>query len=403
MKKLVSVIIPSYNHEKYIRECVLSVLNQTYKNLEVFVMDDNSTDDSPNVLKKIKDSRLKVFYSKKNEGTVRTINKLMNKCNGEYIAITGSDDVWVEDKIEKQVNYLNSNKDIGAVFSDAEIIDENNNIYEDDDSFNHDIFKCDNISSGQRMRIFFENGNHLCHSSSLIRSDVVKKIGLYNIVYRQLHDFDYWVRLINQFNIYIMDEKLVRYRRFKNSKKNLSNNSCESMIRLVNENNEIINWMLENINDDVFIGGFKDLFVNKNSHTFEELLCEKYFILLNYKFMGVVNKQLAFSLIFRYPNPDRLFSVLEKKFNYSLFDFYNDTGKTYDVFNYDAVNDCNSYSGKIIKSNNETIEKQANIINICNDKIHVLEYNIGILKSSTSWKITKPLRWVRKLVRNEKS
>ena len=403
MKKLVSVIIPSYNHEKYIRECVLSVLNQTYKNLEVFVMDDNSTDDSPNVLKKIKDSRLKVFYSKKNEGTVRTINKLMNKCNGEYIAITGSDDVWVEDKIEKQVNYLNNNKDVGAVFSIAEIIDENNNIYEDDDSFNHDIFKCYNVSSGQCMRIFFENGNHLCHSSSLIRSDVVKKIGLYNIVYRQLHDFDYWVRLINQFKIYIMDEKLVRYRRFKNSKKNLSNNTCESMIRLVNENNEIINWMFENINDDVFIDGFKDLFVNKNSHTFEELLCEKYFILLNYKFMGVVNKQLAFSLIFRYPNQDRLFSVLEKKFNYSLTHFYNDTGKTYDVFNYDAVNDCNSYSGKVIKSNNETIEKQANIINVCNDKINALEYNIGILKSSTSWKITKPLRWFRRLVRNENS
>lgn len=403
MKKLVSVIIPSYDHEKYIKECVLSVLNQTYKNLEVFVMDDKSTDNSAEVLKKIKDSRLKVFFSNKNEGTVRTINKLMKKCNGEYIAIIGSDDVWIKNKIEKQVDYLNKNKDIGAVFSNAEIIDENNNIYEEDDSFNSDIFKCDNIKSGERMRIFFENGNHLCHSSSLIRSDVVKKIGLYNVVYRQLHDFDYWVRLINDFNIYIMDEKLVRYRRFKKEQKNLSNNSCESVIRLVNENNEIINWMFKNINDNVFIEGFKDLFVNENSHTFEELLCEKYFILLNYKFMGVINKQLAFSMIFTYPNQDGLFSVLEKKFNYSLVDFYNDTGKTYDVFNYDAVNDCNSYSGKVIKSNNETIAKQANIINVCNDKINVLEYNIGVLKNSTSWKITKPLRWIRRLVRNEKN
>jgi hypothetical protein len=83
--------------------------------------------------------------------------------------------------------------------------------------------------------------------------------------------------------------------------------------------------MFDNINDDVFIDGFKDLFVNKNSHSFEELFCEKYFILLNYTFMGVVNKHLAFSFLFRCTNQDRIFEVLEKKFNYSLVDFYNDT------------------------------------------------------------------------------
>lgn len=403
MEDLVSVVIPSYNHEKYIKECVLSVLNQTYKNLEVFVMDDNSTDDSAKILKRIKDSRLKVFCSKKNQGTVRTVNKLMNMCKGEYIAVIGSDDVWMEDKIEKQVNYLKSNKNIGAVFSDAEIIDENNNLYKDDDSFDHDVFNCDNVSSGERMRIFFEKGNHLCHSSSLIRSDVVKEIGLYNVVYRQLHDFDYWVRLINNFNIYILGEKLVKYRRFKNSKKNLSNNSCESMIRVVNENNEIIRWMFDNINDDVFIDGFKDLFVNNNSHSFEELFCEKYFILLNYTFMGVVNKQLAFSFLFRCTNQDRIFELLEKKFNYSLVDFYNDTGETYDVFNYNIVNDYKSSNGEAIHSRDDIIEKQTNIINMYNDKIDNLEYNISVLKNSISWKITKPVRWIRGLIKNEKS
>ena len=165
-------------------------------------------------------------------------------------------------------------------------------------------------------------------------------------------------------------------RRFKNSKKNLSNNSCESMIRVVNENNEIIRWMFDNINDDVFIDGFKDLFVNNNSHSFEELFCEKYFILLNYTFMGVVNKQLAFSFLFRCTNQDRIFELLEKKFNYSLVDFYNDTGETYDVFNYNIVNDYKSSNGEAIHSRDDIIEKQTNIINMYNDKIDNLEYNI---------------------------
>ena len=202
MKKLVSVIIPSYNHEKYISDCVLSVLNQTYKNLEVFVMDDCSTDNSFSILKKIKDERLKIFRSKKNKGTVRTINELTKKCNGEYVAIIGSDDIWKKDKIEKQVDYLDKHDDVGAVFCLADIINEQGKKYVPDGGFNVDIFKYENVSSGKRMRLFFEIGNHLCHSSSLIRKSVVDKIGFYDLAYRQLHDFEYWVRLVNEFNIY---------------------------------------------------------------------------------------------------------------------------------------------------------------------------------------------------------
>ena len=403
MKKLVSVIIPSYNHEKYICDCVMSVLNQTYKNLEVFVMDDCSTDNSFAILKKIRDKRLKVFRSKKNKGTVRTINELTKKCNGAYVAIIGSDDLWEKDKIEKQVDYLDKHNDVGAVFTSAEIIDENGNLYEDDMAFNHDVFKCDNLSSGERMRLFFENGNHLCHSSSLIRKEVIDKIGLYDITYRQLHDFDYWVRLVNEFNVYIIDEKLLKYRRFKNSKKNLSNNSCESMIRVVNETNAIINWMFNNIKNDVFIDGFGDIFKNKNSHTFEELLCEKYFILLNYKIMGIINRQIAYSLIFNYKDKEKIFNIFEKKYNYYLTDFYNDTGKTYDVFNFDVVYDSNSAIGKIISNDKKIIEEQSKIINIYTDKVKVLEYNINILQSSLSWKITKPLRIIKGMIRNEKN
>ncbi|MBR2833503.1 MAG: glycosyltransferase [Bacilli bacterium] len=402
MKKLVSVIIPSYNHEKYIKECIMSVLNQTYKNLEVFVMDDCSTDNSQKVIKSIKDDRFKAFYSKKNKGTVRTVNELMNKCSGDYIAVIGSDDIWEKSKIEKQVDFLDNNKSVGAVFSAAEIIDENNNIYEDDYDFNHNVFNNENIKRGERMRYFFEKGNHLCHSSSLIRKSVVDKIGLYNVSYMQLHDYDYWVRLINNFDIYILDEKLVKYRRFKKNKKNLSNNSTESLIRVVNENNMIISWMFNNMNKDIFIDGFKDLFVDKESQSNKEILCEKYFILLKYKFFGVINRQLAFSLIYNYSDKDSLFRTLEKKFNYTINSFYHDTGKTYDVFNFDIVNDRFSETGKTVDEMKKTIELQTNIIDTYKDRIVVLESNINALKSSTSWKITKPLRKIKGLIRNGK-
>ena len=403
MNNLVSVIIPSYNHEKYIKDCVMSVLNQTYKKIEVYVMDDCSMDNSAKIIKKIKDPRLKVFCSKKNKGTVKTINELMEKCKGDYIAIIGSDDIWKKNKIEKQVKYLKNHINIGAVFTTAEVIDENGDLYVDDDAFNDEVFKKENMSSGKRMRFFFENGNHLCHSSSLIRTDVVKKIGFYNIMYRQLHDYDYWVRLINEYSIHIIDEKLVKYRRFKKSKQNLSNNSSESMIRVVNENNSIIYWMFENIHKSIFKEGFEDLFINKNSNTNEELVCEKYFILLKYKFNGANNKELALSMLYNYSNKEKLFSLLENKYNYTLNDFYEESGKTYDTFNYIYLMNGDSENGKIIKNDKRIIEEQTKIININNDKINILNNHINILKNSISWKITKPFRKLKGLIKSEKN
>lgn len=403
MKKLVSVIIPSYNHAKYIGDCVTSVLNQTYENLEVFVMDDCSTDNSVDVLKKIKDKRLKIFYSKTNNGTVRTINELTKKCTGDYIAIIGSDDIWKKDKIEKQVDYLEKNNDVGAVFCLADIIDEHGKKYVPDGGFNVDIFKSENVSSSKRMRLFFEIGNHLCHSSSLIRKSVVDKIGFYDLTYRQLHDFEYWVRLVNEFNIYVLDDKLLQYRRFKKGKTNLSNNSSKVLVRVANETNSIINWMFNNIKDELFIDGFKDLFVNIKSQTAEELLCEKYFILLKYDIMGVINKQVAFSLIYNYRDKEKLFKIFENKFNYLLDDFYAETGKTYDLFNFDLVEGKDCHTGRIINDCKNHIKNQDNIIKFLKDKTTILEHNIDLLKSSTSWKITKPLRIIKGLIRYEKN
>lgn len=403
MKNLVSVIIPSYNHEKYIEKCIMSVINQTYKNLEILVMDDNSKDNSAKILKNIKDSRLKVYYSNKNKGIVRTINELTKKCKGKYVAIIGSDDIWKKNKISKQISYLEKNPEIGAVFTAAEIIDENGKLYENDEFFSDNVFCNNNMTRGKRMKLFFEKGNHLCHSSSVIRMSVIKNIGLYDMAYRQLHDYEYWVRLINEYDIYILNEKLVKYRRFKNSEQNLSNNSFESIIRVINENNSIISWMFDNIKKEIFIEGFSNMFVNKNSNSAIELLCEKYFILLNYKILDVVNKQLAYSLIYNYKNKEKIFDVFEKKYNYTLNDFYNNTGKTYDVFNFKYIYDCSSDNGKIIIENSKKIAEQEKKIIVYEDKINVLESNLDMLKRSLSWKITKPLRKIKGMIRSEKN
>ena len=102
----VSVIIPMHNSSKFIIECINSVINQTYKNLEIILIDDKSTDDTLKKVSSIKDKRIKLIKLKYNSGAAVTRNKGIEESTGDYIAFLDSDDFWVNDKIEKQVKFI---------------------------------------------------------------------------------------------------------------------------------------------------------------------------------------------------------------------------------------------------------------------------------------------------------
>lgn len=106
---MVSVIIPVYNSSKYLRECIDSVLKQTYKNLEIIIIDDRSTDDSVDIINSYKDKRIKFIKLKKNSGVSICRNKGIDLATGEYITFIDSDDYWDIDKIKKQVKFIEKN------------------------------------------------------------------------------------------------------------------------------------------------------------------------------------------------------------------------------------------------------------------------------------------------------
>ncbi|UKI56577.1 MAG: glycosyltransferase [Treponema succinifaciens] len=110
---LVSVIIPTYNRGRLILDSINSVLNQTYKNIELIVVDDCSTDDTEEILKSINDSRIKYVKLEKNSGACIARNKGIELSTGEFIAFNDSDDLWITTKLEKQLCFLkNYNADI---------------------------------------------------------------------------------------------------------------------------------------------------------------------------------------------------------------------------------------------------------------------------------------------------
>ena len=106
---LISVIIPTYNRGSLILGAVNSVLNQTYRNIELLVVDDCSTDNTSQILENLKDSRIKYIRLEKNSGACTARNKGIEYASGEFIAFNDSDDLWLPEKLERQLAFLKEN------------------------------------------------------------------------------------------------------------------------------------------------------------------------------------------------------------------------------------------------------------------------------------------------------
>ena len=120
---LVSVIITNYNYGKYVGDAIKSALFQTYKPIEIIIVDDGSTDNSKVVIKPFLQNENVHFIKQNNQGQAKAKNKGSRLAKGNYVAFLDGDDVWVEDKLEKQMNLFSRSK-IGVVYSDIMLINE---------------------------------------------------------------------------------------------------------------------------------------------------------------------------------------------------------------------------------------------------------------------------------------
>lgn len=246
----VSVVIPSYNHDKYISAAIQSVLDQRFQDFEIIITDDCSTDNTVNIIKTFNDPRIKLFTLKKNKGSYYALNHCLLHAEGEYIAQLNSDDVFSPLKLEKQVEFLDAHPQIAAVFTNAEIIDEQGNVHPDHDHYYATIFAQENRTRQQWLRRFFFESNCLCHPSVLIRKSVHDDLGPYDMRYFQLADLDYWIRLCKKYEIHILPEKLFHFR-LRDGELNGSGNRPEACMRSAWEERQILKhyFTMTNIED----------------------------------------------------------------------------------------------------------------------------------------------------------
>ena len=184
----VSIITPTYNRASLIPDAIKSVLKQSYKDWELIIIDDGSTDNTKEVVRPyLTDSRITYLKNESNLGISKNRNKGISLSKGEYVAMIDSDDIWLDsEKLSKQVAFLDDNTEFGIVGTQITAIDKDGKIlkpfpaYEVEDK---------NI----RQKILLRN--QFAQSSILIRRSVLNKSGTYNEDYRVWEDFDLWTRI----------------------------------------------------------------------------------------------------------------------------------------------------------------------------------------------------------------
>lgn len=192
---LVSVVIPMFNAEATICETLNSILNQTYTNIEVLIVDDGSTDSSLKLVSEYSDKRVKVF-TKVNGGVSSARNLGIKESRGDYIAFCDSDDVWKIDKLEKQIYYIEKNNDI-------------------------DFIGCNR--NGESIQVLFKKYNKFRKidffdmllkmfpqtSTAVIKKTVFDDVGIYDESQKFAEDGNLWLRICKRKNCYMMPDDLV--------------------------------------------------------------------------------------------------------------------------------------------------------------------------------------------------
>lgn len=224
MEPLVTVIIPAYNHEKYIEECLESVINQTFPNLEIIVINDGSKDNTDETIRRLiaRKSRSITYLSKENEGLCKTLNLGLEMAHGKYLSFIASDDVWLPSRIEEGVLLLESNRNIGMVFSDAFFanFDEKSAVrYSEYKPKIKKLFKNSIQNSDIYEAMLVEN--IVLALTVLIRKECIDNVGIFDESL-EYEDYDMWLRVSNKYPIAYIDKPLAFYRIHDN---NVSNNS----------------------------------------------------------------------------------------------------------------------------------------------------------------------------------
>lgn len=206
---LVSVVIPTFNRANRIIKTIESVLNQTYNNLEIIIIDDNSTDNTYEVIQPYLSENIRYYKNEINVGGSKSRNIGVTHCRGDLVAFLDSDDEWLSKKIELQVNKFISNNDIDMIYTKYYLVNENNNkklIFKESEELDNELLSilCKN---------FIGTTSTIC-----IKKNVFNKIKGFDEQLPSCQDWDLYIRVLsNGYNVAMIDTPCLNYYYHNNS------------------------------------------------------------------------------------------------------------------------------------------------------------------------------------------
>lgn len=202
-KPLVSVVMATYNMSSYLPLAVRSVLDQTYKNIELLIVDDGSTDDTEKVVEPfLHDSRVK-YMVQENKGQAAAKNFGVHKSTGEYVAFLDADDLWMPEKLDLQIPLFFNSKTVGVVYARLIYIDDTGNSLA---MFDNDKIFRGQVSGPMLIRNFIPFG------TSVVKRECFERLGGFKETIRMGIDYDLWLRFSTRYEFDYVDRPLLYYR-----------------------------------------------------------------------------------------------------------------------------------------------------------------------------------------------
>lgn len=198
----VSVIMSVFNGEEYLAEAIGSILNQTFQDFEFIIVNDGSTDGTGQILESFDDQRIIVVPNPQNLGLTRSLNTGLRMARGKYIARQDADDVSLPQRLEKEVAFLDENKNVGLVGTYYLMINESGKVL-------HTI-KC--LTEGGELKEKLLEGNQFGHGSVMFRAECIEKVGLYREEFKSAQDYDLWLRISEVYDVANIPEPLYGWR-----------------------------------------------------------------------------------------------------------------------------------------------------------------------------------------------
>lgn len=215
----VSILMPVYNAGKYISQAIESIISQSFKDWELILINDGSTDNSESIIMQYEDSRIYYIKNTENLQLIKTLNKGIDYCDGQYIARMDADDICLPDRLKQQVDFLDHHPDYLICGTSAIVVD-NDGVK---------TGKIHNLTDNNYLQISLLFSPSFIHPSMMIRKEILQQ-NRYDEAYKHVEDYELWCRIAQQGKIANIGRELLKYR-WHNTNISVVNNRAQDELK----------------------------------------------------------------------------------------------------------------------------------------------------------------------------